>query len=150
VSCDLARSVHTEKPEKENASERSAILGCRYYRENMDADEIKNQTSSSWVNVLLGIWLIISPFVVQYPIHRAIWNNVVAGIIVIAVGLIRFGMRRQPQWSWLNLILGIWTIIAPFAVGFFSMTLTWSNIVVGILVAAVALNNAYSRMSLAR
>lgn len=36
-----------------------------------------------WILVILGIWLIISPFVVGYgAIKGALWNNVIVGIIV--------------------------------------------------------------------
>ena len=37
----------------------------------------------SWILVLLGIWLIISPFVVGYGEAKgALWNNIIIGIIV--------------------------------------------------------------------
>lgn len=36
-----------------------------------------------WILVILGIWLIISPFVVGYgAIRGALWNNVIVGIVV--------------------------------------------------------------------
>ncbi len=37
----------------------------------------------SWVNFILGLWLIISPWVLGYSGNRtALWNNVILGIIV--------------------------------------------------------------------
>ena len=37
----------------------------------------------SWVNLLLGIWLIISPFVLAYSTSpHATWNDVILGIVV--------------------------------------------------------------------
>jgi hypothetical protein len=43
----------------------------------------------SWINALLGIWLIISPFVL-YPAVRPValaYNNVILGIIVLVLGV---------------------------------------------------------------
>jgi hypothetical protein len=37
----------------------------------------------SWVNLLLGIWLIISPFVLQFTgSTNGMWNAVIVGILV--------------------------------------------------------------------
>lgn len=42
----------------------------------------------SWINVLLGIWLIISPWIYGFAFHRArVWNSVIFGIVVIILGL---------------------------------------------------------------
>lgn len=42
----------------------------------------------SWFNVILGIWLIISPWVVGFSdITGATWNAVIVGIVVAIVGL---------------------------------------------------------------
>ncbi|MGA5351706.1 SPW repeat protein [Streptomyces thermodiastaticus] len=55
-----------------------------------------------WLLVPLGIWLIISPWVVTVT-HSAragiIWNNVVLGLIVTAMGLAAMGLTvaRRPR-----------------------------------------------------
>jgi hypothetical protein len=37
----------------------------------------------AWVNLVLGLWLIISPFMLGYSaISQVIWNDIVLGIIV--------------------------------------------------------------------
>ncbi len=40
----------------------------------------------SWANVLLGIWLIVAPFVLGYGPNPAVWNDIILGIIVIVLG----------------------------------------------------------------
>jgi hypothetical protein len=44
---------------------------------------------ASWVNALLGIWLIISPFVLMTLPRNPlpVWNNVILGIIVLALSI---------------------------------------------------------------
>jgi hypothetical protein len=135
-----------KKPEKRSCLERSSSLRCRSYQEGiMDENELTNQSHSGWVNVLLGIWVIVSPFVLQYTAPRVIWSNVVAGVIVLIVALVRTGVR-QPGWSWINVLLAIWIIISPFVLGFLSAPEMWNNIALGIIIGAIALHNGYSRM----
>ncbi len=99
---------------------------------------------SSWANLLLGIWVVISPFVLAVQSSKAVWNNVATGAVVGILALIRWRMHR-PGWSWLNLILGIWLVISPF-VFLFSGTAMWNNVVVGIIIAASALGNTYFKV----
>lgn len=42
----------------------------------------------SWINVVLGAWLIIAPFVLGYGGHtHPMWNDVIVGILVAAFGV---------------------------------------------------------------
>lgn len=43
---------------------------------------------ASWLNVLCGIWLIISPFAMHYEDGGQTWNSVVVGIIVGILGIV--------------------------------------------------------------
>jgi hypothetical protein len=42
---------------------------------------------ASWVNALIGIWLIISPWVYGTAGQTWMWNTIVVGIIVLVLGL---------------------------------------------------------------
>jgi hypothetical protein len=105
----------------------------------------RSASGNSWVNIVLGIWVIISPFVFGVHSPNAVWSNVVAGVLVGILALLRWSMH-QPGWSWLNLILGIWLVISPFVL-FISGAAMWNNVILGIIVAALALTNTYSKMS---
>ena len=104
-----------------------------------------SKSGSSWVNILLGIWVIISPFVFNFHSPKGVWNNIITGVAVGILALVRWSMH-QPGWSWPNLFLGIWLFISPF-VFFLSGAGMWSNVIVGIIIAALALSNTYSRAS---
>lgn len=44
----------------------------------------------SWVNFVLGLWLIIAPFVLHYStLSTAMWNSVLVGIVVAILAIIR-------------------------------------------------------------
>lgn len=101
-----------------------------------------------WINVLLGIWVIVSPFVLAAPLlTSAIWNNVATGAAVAILALLRTSFPRERGWSWANVILGVWLIISPFVLGFTSGRLLWNDIVLGIIIAIVGIGNAWSTSS---
>jgi SPW repeat len=45
-----------------------------------------HQPGWSWLNLILGIWLVISPFVLFLG-TAGMWNNVILGIIIAALAL---------------------------------------------------------------
>ena len=95
-----------------------------------------------WLNILLGIWVLISPIVLAFgPSSAAVWNNIATGAAVIILALIHTSMPRQSGWSWVNLLLGIWLIISPFVL-VFGATLLRNNVILGIVIAIVSGSNA--------
>jgi hypothetical protein len=105
----------------------------------------RSRDGSNWINIVLSIWVIVSPVVLASHSSKAIWSNVVAGALVGILALIRWGVH-QPGWSWLTLILGMWLVISPFVL-FLSAAAMWNNVILGILIAAFALTNTYSKVS---
>lgn len=102
---------------------------------------------ASGLNILLGIWLIIAPFLLGYAhIEAAQTNDVIVGVIVAVIAAIRtFGAFAQPGWSWVNVLLGVWLIIAPFVLGYSaSTTPLWNDIILGVLIAVLAWSSASS------
>src|SRR5215469_16163429 len=59
--------------------------------------------------------------------------------------IIRWAMG-QPSWSWVNLFLGIWLVISPFVL-VLGIAAMWNNVILGIIVAAFALTNTYSKVN---
>jgi hypothetical protein len=115
-------------------------------RENIYTRASQSTGGPSWLNIILGIWVIISPFLVQSArLPAATWNNVIVGIVIAVLAIIRTSVPRQTGWSWVNIILGVWMIISPFALGAMTTAILWNNIVLGILIALVATGSASSR-----
>ena len=52
----------------------------------------RSRGSSTLVNGLLGFWIIISPFMLGMHAPKAIWNNVVTGILLGVLAIIRWAM----------------------------------------------------------
>jgi hypothetical protein len=115
-------------------------------RQYMKAELAQDTAGVSWINIVLGIWGIISPFVLQFArLPAAMWNNVIVGIVIAVLAIIRTSASRQTGWSWANVILGIWMIISPFALGAMTTAVLWNNILLGIVIALIAIGSASSR-----
>ncbi|MRG96981.1 SPW repeat domain-containing protein [Polyangium spumosum] len=88
-----------------------------------------------WMNVALGIWLLIAPGVLGYVDARAVNNDRLLGILVAASAIVALW---APKARFVNVVLGAWLIIAPFVLGYFGGRAVANDIVVGIAVAVFA------------
>jgi hypothetical protein len=95
-----------------------------------------------WVMLVLGIWLFLSPFILGYPDLGAAMsvNSYIFGAIVTALAIA--ALARPRMWEeWVTLVLGLWLIISPFALGFRADTVATTNhIIVGLLIALDAIS----------
>ncbi|MCA9875565.1 MAG: SPW repeat protein [Anaerolineales bacterium] len=101
----------------------------------------------SGINIALGAWLLIAPFVWGYSgTSTALWNDWIVGAIVIILGAIRVWRPTENTWlSWVNAVLGVWLVIAPFVLNYCTITAAlWNDIIVGV---AIAVLGAWSAMS---
>lgn len=78
-------------------------------------------TVTKWLaglNGLLGLWLVVVPFV--FGVHSVVtWNAIVVGLLVAATGGYNFHRTRQGaavnvSVALVVLILGVWVVAAPF------------------------------------
>jgi uncharacterized membrane protein HdeD (DUF308 family) len=97
---------------------------------------------ASTINIIAGIWLIISPFVLRYwHMTAATWDNIIVGIVVLVLAAIRVAQpARNLALSWINLILGIWLFISPWVLRYSTDRTPMSNdVVLGIIVFVCAI-----------
>jgi len=93
-------------------------------------------------NVLLGIWLIASPYLLGDSLWKA--NRLTTGIFgacILGWAITRMAMPQPKLW-WLsfgNVIFGLWVAISPFALGYYyDSSAMISSVITGILVALIA------------
>jgi sterol desaturase/sphingolipid hydroxylase (fatty acid hydroxylase superfamily) len=90
-----------------------------------------------WLNVILGFWLVSSPFVLDYRLQVAQLNELVVGLGILIVGLLAMAVRKL---RYVNTALSAWLIVSPFLLGYSSYRhATVNAIVVGLLVFALSL-----------
>jgi hypothetical protein len=101
----------------------------------------------SWINFILGLWLIVAAFALSAASRPIMAEEIVLGIIIACLAAIS-ATRPSPVVSWLVAIAGLWTLIAPAAIRYAGMRASLANdIVVGIVVLVLGIANAVYRQS---
>jgi len=101
----------------------------------------------SWLNLLVGIWLLIAPAALHLG-GIAMNNDIAFGILAIIVAiwsLIVMPQNHAP--AWINVAFGIWLFISPWVLGFATGAgALWNSMICGVLLVVFAV----ARMSGAR
>ena len=92
------------------------------------------------LNVLLGVWLAVSPWILGFQDQMApTANGVVIGLALIAAALGAIFMPRAWE-EWSEGLLGLWMVVSPWVLGFSGQMDAMRNAVVsGIVVLGLAL-----------
>jgi hypothetical protein len=95
---------------------------------------------------LAGIWLIISPFILSYDSAAVTWDQVIIGIIIAVLGIIRYSALLAVWASWLSALAGLWMIIAPFAISGATGAARWSSAIAGLVtfILSLAITNSHT------
>jgi hypothetical protein len=91
-------------------------------------------------NLVLGVWLALSPWVLSYASQPTpAWNAHAVGVI-IAVAALAALVAFQAWEEWVNAALAAWLIVSPYALGFSGVVSAfWNQLIVGLLVGALAI-----------
>lgn len=100
---------------------------------------MKDKRWQDWLNLLLGIWLFISPWVIGFAGTEtaASWNAWILGVAIVVFSAIAVSM---PQ-AWeevINILLGIWMVISSWVIGVTSRAAETNAVIVGLLVILFA------------
>lgn len=92
----------------------------------------------SGLAALVGAWIILSPFLFESTVAAG-WNNLLVGAAILLISGFNFyrlsnGKPSVDGAMGIVALLGIWTLITPFAIDIGSDALLWSNVIAGVLV----------------
>jgi len=92
------------------------------------------------VNVLLGVWVALSSWVLGFQDMTVVMANAVAvGVLLIAFALGAIFVPRAWE-EWTEGVLGLWLVVSPWALGFSTYSqATLNAVVAGIVIMALAL-----------
>lgn len=90
------------------------------------------------IAVLLGAWLIASPFVLDYGTGDAAWSPILCGAAAIALALVQtLGRVRSSTPGWFLMAIGVWLIASSFLLAD-SSTASWNALGAGVLLFFLA------------
>ncbi|HVX79149.1 MAG TPA: SPW repeat protein [Bradyrhizobium sp.] len=88
-------------------------------------------------NLILGAFLFFSPWIFGFEAGKASQNANIAGVIIVILAIA--ALAAFAVWEeWLNLIVGLWTLVAPWVLGFQGTPAMTVHVIVGIAVAVLA------------
>jgi hypothetical protein len=107
-----------------------------------------------WITVLAGIGLVAAPFATGYNTlsNVATTEAIVVGLVMAALGLWTALATGVPAYiDYVLMVCGGWSIIAPFVLAYSETAVARnSDVIAGIVVAAVAVYRAVSASAGAR
>ncbi len=87
--------------------------------------------------LVLGAWLLVSPFTLGYQSVPLIWNDMISGLLVIGLALTTFRSGRAST-AWANTVVGLWVALAPLVFWAPDAAAYANDTLVGMLVVAFA------------
>ncbi len=92
-----------------------------------------------WCSWGLGIWLCIAPWTLRFDLEPgATRTAVITGVLLILVEAITLSVFRAWE-EWLNVVLGLWLMAAPWVIATKSTAATVNFVIVGLIVVALAI-----------
>ena len=92
-----------------------------------------------WASFTLGLWLAMSPWLLDYSGVDAATANAAGTGLVLALGSHFEVALDELAAEWLNLAAGLWLVAAPFVLGFTErMDAAANSLTVGAVVTALA------------
>lgn len=95
----------------------------------------------SGTNVLLGLWLVLTPFFFGYASNAELGSDMLAGGAIAILAAFRTFQRGVGEWAdWLTALLGVWVIMSPWVIGFTqNQAHAFNDVMVGTIVVAFSL-----------
>lgn len=137
--------------------------GYNDYDEAFDENPDEEGKWTAGLNVLLGLWLVVAPFVWDAVVAEGIWadgvlggelaanpwNDVIVGVAIAVLAAYNFYRATNEEEisvgvASLVALLGLWLVVSPLVFETVSALSFWNDVVVGALVAILAGYNVYT------
>lgn len=97
--------------------------------------ETNGGRAGSVLNIIAGIYLLLSPFILSYSnLTNVARNDIVVGFLVLILAIIGAANRGARWIRWLTALFGIWLLFSPFLIGYGVARVLWNHIILGILI----------------
>ncbi len=99
---------------------------------------MKTAKTLNWWVAVFGVWEVLAPFILGYTAAKAaLWDAIIVGLALVILGVWAASSKTEETLktlSWVNAILGIWLILAPFLLSYSGTTAAlWNDIIVGVV-----------------
>jgi hypothetical protein len=105
---------------------------------------MEKQHWQDWLTGLVGVWLIVSPYVFAFAVPEGvapglvIWNFILSGAAAVILSVAALASYRIWE-EWADVLLGLWLVASPWLLQFAaSPTARWNAIISGLVIVASA------------
>ena len=103
---------------------------------------MKAKRWQDWAMLVFGVWLFFSPFFLTYGSLTGIaaWNSYILGAAVAVFAV--WALADPQKWEeWVNIVLAVWLILAPFVLSFYQTeaVAAWNQVILGVLIGGDAI-----------
>src|SRR5215469_1401236 len=109
-----------------------------FFKEGREVSIMRIQHWQDVASLLLGVWLVISPFVLGFA-GAEVWITVVLGLCVVTAAVEGFVLPSYLE-EWAEILFGVALVIVPWTVGYESVPATVNSVASGILVILFAIS----------
>ncbi|WP_159588838.1 SPW repeat protein [Chelativorans xinjiangense] len=111
---------------------------------------MNEQRWQDWITTLIGFYVFLSPWVIPYffpdsaVTGMAAWSHYVVGAAIVIMGIV--ALASDQLWEeWVEVFLGVWLVIAPWALGFAEMTpFVWNSVIIGVILMALSASTLFT------
>ena len=92
-----------------------------------------------WTNLVLGLWLVVSPWVLAFSQNgAALWNALIVGAIFVVLSLLALA-DAKPWEEWSEIVVALWLLVSPWVLGYSALSAAmWNAVIVAVIVGVLA------------
>jgi hypothetical protein len=111
----------------------------------MKSPHLDDWHATDAVNLVAGVLLFLSPWVLGFAtLAAAAWNAWIVGAAIALIAVAALLAFHKAE-EWVNGALGLWAVVAPWALGFDGMrAATGTHVVLGLIVVILAAATLWS------
>ena len=92
-------------------------------------------------SLLLGAWMLLAPFVLNYSHTAATVNELIIGAGIVGLSWWRLRVNDGAWMSWALAGAGLWLIFSPFIFGYSKTATYWNELFFGIVLIILMLSS---------
>ncbi|HET7320265.1 MAG TPA: SPW repeat protein [Candidatus Saccharimonadales bacterium] len=81
---------------------------------------------------VLGAWMVVSPFLLNYNHTAATANSIIIGLVIAAFSYVRIRSFSDIWASWSLAGAGLWVVLSPFIFGYSKADTYWNELLLGL------------------
>lgn len=102
------------------------------------ADQTRLSRLIGVLGLVAGVWLMLSPVILNYQSFDAIAQQTIIGIVITLVAGVRVALPAVHWPSWVALLLAVELVIMPLTLAPLGLTAHWNTTITGLAILGLS------------